>query len=201
MGGCCCCESRRTELVRVPAYYYYPPESEINEPLSTSHITSVTLPGVLVDTNLDTSSPDTYRAPPAPLPYDIGVPLSQNVTSHTVNSTSKTELLLSPAGETYMPSVDLKDKDCKGEVDCINGSPKVQEQEDDDSKSKGAKTLPNDEEDVCPTCLEEYDLENPRIITKCEHHFHMSCILEWMERSNTCPICDQIMEIVHACQE
>ena len=26
---------------------------------------------VAVDTNLDTSAPDTYRAPPAPLPYNV----------------------------------------------------------------------------------------------------------------------------------
>lgn len=38
----------------------------------------------------------------------------------------------------------------------------------------------------------DYDAENPRIMTKCEHHFHMSCILEWMERSDTCAICDQV---------
>ncbi|XP_022880859.1 E3 ubiquitin-protein ligase RNF115-like [Olea europaea var. sylvestris] len=50
-----------------------------------------------------------------------------------------------------------------------------------------------DEEDVCPTCLEEYDSENPKIITKCDHHFHLACILEWMERSDTCPVCDQLM--------
>lgn len=60
-------------------------------------------------------------------------------------------------------------------------------------KSEPEPLLSTEEEDVCPTCFEEYDLENPRIITKCEHHFHMSCILEWMERSDTCPICDQMM--------
>ncbi|MBA0741347.1 hypothetical protein Gogos_014509, partial [Gossypium gossypioides] len=38
----------------------------------------------------------------------------------------------------------------------------------------------------------EYDAENPELLTKCEHHFHLSCILEWMERSDTCPICDQV---------
>ena len=38
----------------------------------------------------------------------------------------------------------------------------------------------------------EYDVENPRDLTKCEHHFHLSCILEWMERSDSCPICDQV---------
>ena len=38
----------------------------------------------------------------------------------------------------------------------------------------------------------EYDEENPRSVTKCEHHFHLCCILEWMERSDTCPVCDQV---------
>lgn len=37
-----------------------------------------------------------------------------------------------------------------------------------------------------------YDEDNPRFITKCEHHFHLSCILEWMERSDICPICDKV---------
>lgn len=38
----------------------------------------------------------------------------------------------------------------------------------------------------------DYVAENPNIITGCEHHFHLSCILEWMERSDACPICDQV---------
>ncbi|KAK3027264.1 hypothetical protein RJ639_041210, partial [Escallonia herrerae] len=46
-----------------------------------------------------------------------------------------------------------------------------------------------DEEDVCPTCLEEYTEENPRINTKCSHHYHLGCIYEWMERKETCPVC------------
>lgn len=33
---------------------------------------------VAVDTNLDTSTPDTYRAPPAPLPYDVSLPVTEN---------------------------------------------------------------------------------------------------------------------------
>ncbi|KAK9707149.1 hypothetical protein RND81_07G176000 [Saponaria officinalis] len=50
-----------------------------------------------------------------------------------------------------------------------------------------------DERDECPTCLEEYDAENPKIITECSHHFHLSCIYDWMERSNTCPVCSKVM--------
>lgn len=38
----------------------------------------------------------------------------------------------------------------------------------------------------------EYDAENPKVTTKCVHDFHLACILEWMERSETCPVCDQV---------
>ncbi|KAL2546610.1 RING/U-box superfamily protein [Forsythia ovata] len=50
-----------------------------------------------------------------------------------------------------------------------------------------------DDEDVCPTCLEEYTPENPKIIAKCSHHYHLGCIYEWMERSVSCPVCGKIM--------
>lgn len=38
----------------------------------------------------------------------------------------------------------------------------------------------------------EYSEENPKMVTKCEHDFHLCCILEWMERSETCPVCDKV---------
>ncbi|KAJ4748466.1 RING/U-box superfamily protein [Rhynchospora pubera] len=52
----------------------------------------------------------------------------------------------------------------------------------------------SEDEDVCPTCLEEYTEENPKIVAKCSHHFHLSCIYEWMERSDNCPVCGKEME-------
>ncbi|CAN8325686.1 unnamed protein product [Cochlearia groenlandica] len=45
--------------------------------------------------------------------------------------------------------------------------------------------------DECPICLEEYESENPRLLTKCGHDYHLACILEWMERSEACPVCDK----------
>ncbi|XP_020095566.1 E3 ubiquitin-protein ligase At3g02290-like isoform X2 [Ananas comosus] len=51
----------------------------------------------------------------------------------------------------------------------------------------------SEEEDDCPICLEEYTSENPRIILQCNHHYHLSCIYEWMERSQACPICGEVM--------
>lgn len=41
----------------------------------------------------------------------------------------------------------------------------------------------------------EYERENPEFTTKCGHHYHLSCILEWMERSDACPICDQVCHL------
>ncbi|GFQ00320.1 E3 ubiquitin-protein ligase at3g02290 [Phtheirospermum japonicum] len=51
----------------------------------------------------------------------------------------------------------------------------------------------SEDEDVCPKCLEEYTTENPEIITKCSHHFHIGCIYEWMERSDNCPVFGNVM--------
>ncbi|KAK7307042.1 hypothetical protein VNO77_39751 [Canavalia gladiata] len=47
--------------------------------------------------------------------------------------------------------------------------------------------------DICPTCFEEYSDQNPKIIAKCNHHYHLGCIYDWMERSQTCPACRQVM--------
>lgn len=50
-----------------------------------------------------------------------------------------------------------------------------------------------DDEECCPTCLEEYTDENPKIMTECNHHYHLGCIYEWMERSDRCPVCSKRM--------
>lgn len=50
-----------------------------------------------------------------------------------------------------------------------------------------------EQEECCPTCLEEYTKENPKIETKCGHAFHLSCIYEWLERKPTCPVCGKGM--------
>ncbi|KAL8541161.1 hypothetical protein ACS0TY_002435 [Phlomoides rotata] len=131
---------------------------------SRDGVSSVFSSGLLLDLNLNMTIPDTYRSPPAPLPYDV--------------------VLGSPT--------DLKEAKCTAQLGFLPPSPKKSELEclNPNPLTVSATT---DEEDVCPTCLEEYDLENPKIMTKCNHHFHLSCILEWMERSDTCPICDQEM--------
>ncbi|KAL8549249.1 hypothetical protein ACS0TY_008194 [Phlomoides rotata] len=65
-----------------------------------------------------------------------------------------------------------------------------------ENSESAAKDLPSHtfpDEDLCPTCLEEYTEENPKIIAECSHHYHLSCIYEWMERSSKCPMCGKLM--------
>ena len=72
MGGCCCCSSKGIELNGTLAHYHCPKASTEHELLSSHHGAASTLStGLLVDTNLGTSPPNTCRPPPAPVPYDM----------------------------------------------------------------------------------------------------------------------------------
>ncbi|XP_057814927.1 probable E3 ubiquitin-protein ligase RHB1A isoform X4 [Cryptomeria japonica] len=125
--------------------------------------------------------------------YDSSNPLYENIilfTSRTENQDSSSVLERRHLQTEQSRAVIRQNKsgpvqeDKSQLADSMPGSP----------EKLSDSTLPlADEEDVCPTCLEEYDEENPQITTKCDHHYHLSCILEWMERSDTCPICDQEM--------
>lgn len=207
------------------------PLSEEREPLS-SHQHATVSAGLLVDTNLDTSVPDTYRPPPAPIPYETrpATPSGDRDTSR-----NKTEVVLqTPNTESVEDTTSgntldtkIKDIECDEKAELNIELVASKEVEDDDSDELKKSTEPMvppllEEEDLCPTCLEgmlkqstdflihlefeilklqfripyaEYDAENPKMITKCDHHFHLACILEWMERSDTCPVCDQVCVI------
>ncbi|XP_031132392.1 probable E3 ubiquitin-protein ligase RHB1A [Ipomoea triloba] len=181
MGGCCC-SARKPLLHGTPVFYYCPPSSEERDSLTSNDSAAS---GFLVDLNLDTSSPDTFRPPPPPIPFDIvlGCPQPANAEptedSTISNSYDKATCL------------NVKVSECKAESDLPLPSPRKNELEHLKPNPLAISFV--EEEDVCPTCLEEYNADNPRINTKCNHHFHLSCILEWMERSDTCPVCDQEM--------
>nr|GEY28649.1 probable E3 ubiquitin-protein ligase RHB1A [Tanacetum cinerariifolium] len=184
MGGCCS-SSRKFQLHGTPVYYYCPPALEDSE--STTPRDSAFSTRLLVDVNLDTSIPDTYRSPPRPIPFDVvlGIPQSTNAP---------------PNGQAFdglayqkTTHVKVKELDCeaKGDIPFVESPKKV---EDGLETAKGVDSSRIEDEDVCPTCFEEYDADNPKIVTKCNHQFHLSCILEWNERSDTCPICSQEMD-------
>ncbi|PNY12759.1 E3 ubiquitin-protein ligase at3g02290-like protein [Trifolium pratense] len=186
MGGCCCCASKETVLSAPPAYYYqYPRASEEHVPLSSHQGAPSAFSGrLLVDTNLDTSSPDTYRPPPAPLPFNVTpgatqtAPVAQEISCEKNNTSSlstNSNSVQEPSGDnhgTSPKSEEPKESECKGQTDLELDSAK-------DSEIELSKL--------------EYDAENPKLTINCDHHFHLACILEWMERSESCPVCDQVM--------
>lgn len=57
-------------------------------------------------------------------------------------------------------------------------------------ESIGAAT-DDDPEACCPTCLEPFDADrDPPVFTRCGHRFHLQCLYAWLERKQTCPLCD-----------
>ncbi|MED6191467.1 hypothetical protein PIB30_000568 [Stylosanthes scabra] len=205
MGGCCCCCSpKETELSVPTAYYYYPRASEEHVPLSSHQGAASAFTGrLLVDTNLDTSSPDTYRPPPAPIPFNVPLgttqapPVAQEIVGDKSNaslqSTNSNSIQEPVAGDNHGTSVKLEElKESEGGAHTDLELESTKDSEIELPKLAEPINLA-EEEDSCPICLEEYDKENPKLNTKCDHHFHLACILEWMERSETCPVCDQEM--------
>ncbi|KAL8036460.1 hypothetical protein ABFX02_12G160800 [Erythranthe guttata] len=44
-------------------------------------------------------------------------------------------------------------------------------------------------EDSCSICLEGFCDSDPSTVTSCKHEYHLQCILEWCQRSSSCPMC------------
>ncbi|KAK2965587.1 hypothetical protein RJ640_006202 [Escallonia rubra] len=144
MGGCCC-SSRKPQLHGTPVYYYCPPALEEHESLTSHDSASVSLTaGLFIDLNLDASIPDTYRAPPAPIPFDVvlGCPHDSESVGETVSESSYQKTC----------NANLKQPDCKVQTGALLASPRKFEVEF--SATKGPKVSTTEEEDVCPTCLE-----------------------------------------------
>ncbi|XP_010278931.1 PREDICTED: E3 ubiquitin-protein ligase At3g02290-like [Nelumbo nucifera] len=142
-----------------------------------------------------------YRSPPRPLPYDSDPRCfcSQQdglISRHEKGSShlhEESEPLRRSDADTGLESPIIADKG--------NGSTyekRLREYPSESSMKNPLEKLTSgigyiysssEDDDVYPTCLEEYTLENPKIITNCSHHFHLGCIYEWMERSENCPHC------------
>ena len=45
----------------------------------------------------------------------------------------------------------------------------------------------------CSICLETIEEKDRYELLKCPHFYHKKCILKWLEKSNTCPECRQII--------
>ncbi|CAN1826723.1 E3 ubiquitin-protein ligase At3g02290 [Linum perenne] len=161
--------------------------------------------------SLDNSLADMYRSPPRPLPYDADPRYFRLQRDGLVSRREKGSSHSHEEAEPLRSDNDDDDSEYYSTGDkwkasaCEEGS---KEQRPRSSlKLSSAKSSSgigyiyssSEDEEVCPTCLEviifpcvEYTPENPKIMTKCAHHFHLGCIYEWMERSDSCPVCGKV---------
>eukprot|EP00252_Welwitschia_mirabilis_P015275 TRINITY_DN3355_c0_g1_i2.p1 TRINITY_DN3355_c0_g1~~TRINITY_DN3355_c0_g1_i2.p1 ORF type:complete len:224 (-),score=42.34 TRINITY_DN3355_c0_g1_i2:199-870(-) len=156
--------------------------------------------GLLGISSPDSSPPDTFRPPPRPLPYDVD---TRYVCLQRDGLTRREKTYLYEESESG-----CRESDACGETltilqkrTGIEGEQTKGYCTETSEKHLSAKSLLSvesvvalvEDEDVCPTCLDEYTTENPKISTQCGHHFHLGCIYEWMERSDNCPVCGKEM--------
>lgn len=154
--------------------------------------------------SLDNSLSDMYRSPPRPLPYDADPRYFRLQHEGLVSRREKGSSQFHEESEPLRSDNDVESEsfsagDKWNDSSCEDGS-KEQRSKSSVTLSSAKSTAgfayiysPSEDEDVCPTCLEEYTPENPKIVTKCSHHFHLGCIYEWMERSENCPVCGKVM--------
>ncbi|GAB2288967.1 hypothetical protein Dimus_023272 [Dionaea muscipula] len=151
----------------------------------------------------DNSLSDMYRSPPRPLPYDTDPRYFRLQRDGLVSRREK------GASHSHEETEPLRRSDIDADSESVSAGEKWNSTGEDGSKEirKSSVKLSSrksaaefayvssssEDEDVCPTCLEEYTAENPKIVTKCSHHFHLGCIYEWMERSENCPVCGKVM--------
>lgn len=159
-------------------------------------------------TSQDNILSEMYSSPPRPLPYDAdprcfhlhrGGLVSRREKGSSTHLHEESEPLRQSDSDAELDQPSCGVRKCCGSAE--GGSKKYFS--DPPQKTPFSKQASgefdyyyssSDEEDVCPTCLEEYTTENPKIMTKCSHHYHLGCIYEWMERSESCPVCGKVME-------
>jgi len=143
----------------------YPRASEEHVPLSSHQGAASAFSGrLLVDTNLDTSSPDTYRPPPAPIPFNVTFGTTQtpptaqeiqsdknNASLYSTNSSAIQEPVSGDNHGTPLKMEELKESECKVQTDLELDSAKGSEIE---LAKSGKLVVLVEEEDTCPICLE-----------------------------------------------
>ncbi|KAK4417560.1 E3 ubiquitin-protein ligase [Sesamum alatum] len=155
--------------------------------------------------SVDNSLAEMYRSPPRPLPYDADPRYFRLQRDGLVSRREK------GSSHSHEETEPLRMSEVDDQSELLSKKSKwnefAHEEESKEYNSRSSLKLSttktstgfahiytsSEDEDVCPTCLEEYTPENPKIITKCSHHFHLGCIYEWMERSDNCPVCGKVM--------
>ncbi|XP_034242423.1 E3 ubiquitin-protein ligase RNF181-like [Thrips palmi] len=46
-----------------------------------------------------------------------------------------------------------------------------------------------EEGEQCPVCLKKFEVAEVVKVMPCHHNFHTGCILPWLQKTNSCPLC------------
>ena len=54
----------------------------------------------------------------------------------------------------------------------------------------------------CSICLEALNSSSEECVTtsECHHHFHLTCLNQWVRKSQTCPLCRQNLNVIYLSQ-
>ncbi|KAF8052398.1 hypothetical protein N665_1562s0009 [Sinapis alba] len=178
-----------------------------------SSLQATTTVSITSSSSYDNFMSNTFHSTPRPLPYDADPGFFRSRRDSLVSRRDKGSSHSHEEAEPLRSDADVVDSESFSVEGSKWGNSKLIISTGEDSKEDFSKStrrflkskamdaggnegvyVMSDDEDVCPTCLEEYTSENPKIVTKCSHHFHLSCIYEWMERSENCPVCGKVME-------
>eukprot|EP00249_Psilotum_nudum_P015171 c25198_g1_i1 orf=722-1387(-) len=194
---CCCCQRCCASCCCSLCLPFLHTSGEQDTTISAQHASPSQSAGLLGAASVS----DTHHGPPRPLPYGTDIrytvpPVdcsrSEQNGADSLHAGDSALILRSGTGvEELLSGQRPKGADyLEGRSDVDNSRGKSQQNK---IVGKGELALLMDDEEICPTCLEGYDKENPKIVTQCGHHFHLGCILEWMERSNNCCVCNKEM--------
>uniref|UniRef100_A0A914W6Z9 E3 ubiquitin-protein ligase RNF181 n=1 Tax=Plectus sambesii TaxID=2011161 RepID=A0A914W6Z9_9BILA len=56
-------------------------------------------------------------------------------------------------------------------------------------------------EQQCPVCIAVFESTSDCVKMPCKHQFHASCILPWLSKTNSCPVCRYELETDDASYE
>lgn len=123
--------------------------------------------GLLVNTNLDISVPDTYQPPPPPIPYETYIGRPQTRSGNPEGSGHSSEVALETsnavsvegtnAGRTFETKVKNLVPDGKAEISSeLEASKEMEDERSDELKKSSKPVIPplQDDDDICPICLE-----------------------------------------------
>ncbi|KAK6281017.1 hypothetical protein POUND7_014842 [Theobroma cacao] len=159
-------------------------------PVSTAQVASP----LSFDVASDDIQLDTATTPPRPLHFAADATRPSQQQDGQVREHKNNQVIDLEHASKGNESAELK---CEGISTACCSEPQLKFSSEK-SEAEVARACEESEDDVCPTCLEEYIPDNPRIVLRCSHSYHLGCIYEWMERSENCPICGMVMEFHEA---